>query len=237
MIDEPTEDMMDAGYNATRLADGTPQFAEAGFCLGHTRNIYLAMRAAKEDNAAPAKAKESDSALLRDFRCHECKVIAERLTEAPERCPECRCRSFSPVAYSERKYIPEPVYVRRWNDDRGVYEYIDVSTQTPVAPIDKLYDAVTAIAAKYAVKIDDEYRYDSAGQATLTFTHAEWREIAEMVEQQRELRAALEPFARSVLSEPQTASGWRVGYNPTLDEQKAAHLAFFGKPTTLDDLK
>jgi len=43
---EPTEAMYDAGYDATRLPDGTPQFADAGYCLGHSGNIYRAMIAA-----------------------------------------------------------------------------------------------------------------------------------------------------------------------------------------------
>lgn len=38
-----TDDMMEAGYNATRLPDGTPQFYESGFCLGHSAKIYEAM--------------------------------------------------------------------------------------------------------------------------------------------------------------------------------------------------
>ena len=42
-----TEAMMSAGYDATRLEDGTPQFSEAGFCLGHTAKIYAAMHAAR----------------------------------------------------------------------------------------------------------------------------------------------------------------------------------------------
>lgn len=41
--DEPSERMIEAGYDATRLAGGTPQFAGAGFCLGHAREIYRAM--------------------------------------------------------------------------------------------------------------------------------------------------------------------------------------------------
>lgn len=40
---EPDEGQMDEGYDATRLADGTPQFAKAGFCIGHSRTIYQAM--------------------------------------------------------------------------------------------------------------------------------------------------------------------------------------------------
>lgn len=43
---EPTMEMYEAGYDATRLADGTPQFANAGFYLGHSGNIYRAMIAA-----------------------------------------------------------------------------------------------------------------------------------------------------------------------------------------------
>lgn len=38
-----TDEMMEAGYNATRLPDGTPQFYDAGFCLGHSAKIYEAM--------------------------------------------------------------------------------------------------------------------------------------------------------------------------------------------------
>jgi len=44
--EEVTLAMMDAGYDATRLDDGTPQFAGGGFCLGHAAKIYAAMRAA-----------------------------------------------------------------------------------------------------------------------------------------------------------------------------------------------
>jgi len=40
---EPTEAMMNAGYDATRLQDGTPQFCDSGFCLGHSEKIYTAM--------------------------------------------------------------------------------------------------------------------------------------------------------------------------------------------------
>jgi len=43
-IREPTYEMMSAGYDATRLEDGMPQFANAGFCIGHARSIYIAMR-------------------------------------------------------------------------------------------------------------------------------------------------------------------------------------------------
>lgn len=38
-----TDEMLEAGYNATRLPDGTPQFYDAGFCLGHSAKIYEAM--------------------------------------------------------------------------------------------------------------------------------------------------------------------------------------------------
>lgn len=44
---EPTEEMYAAGYDATRLSDGSPQFADAGFCLGHSGDIYRAMIAAR----------------------------------------------------------------------------------------------------------------------------------------------------------------------------------------------
>ena len=37
-----SEDAVAAGYDATRLPDGTPQFADAGFCLGHAAKILLA---------------------------------------------------------------------------------------------------------------------------------------------------------------------------------------------------
>lgn len=40
---EPTEEMLYAGYDATRLPDGTPQFYESGFCLGHASKIHKAM--------------------------------------------------------------------------------------------------------------------------------------------------------------------------------------------------
>lgn len=43
---EPSEAMYDAGYDATRLPDGTPQFANAGYCIGHSGNIWRAMIAA-----------------------------------------------------------------------------------------------------------------------------------------------------------------------------------------------
>ncbi len=43
---EPTLSMYEAGYDATRLSDGMPQFADAGFCLGHAGNIYRAMLSA-----------------------------------------------------------------------------------------------------------------------------------------------------------------------------------------------
>ncbi len=45
---EPTEGMYHTGYDATRLPDGTPQFANAGFCLGHAGTIYRAMTARSE---------------------------------------------------------------------------------------------------------------------------------------------------------------------------------------------
>ena len=38
--------MLNAGYDATRLTDGTPQFASAGYVLGSSATIYAAMRAA-----------------------------------------------------------------------------------------------------------------------------------------------------------------------------------------------
>ncbi len=38
-----TEEMCSAGYDATRLADGQPQFYKDGFCLGHADKIYQAM--------------------------------------------------------------------------------------------------------------------------------------------------------------------------------------------------
>jgi hypothetical protein len=60
MSDEPTEKMMNAGYDATRLEDGTPQFAKAGFALGHTRTIYMAMRAAVEPEGDPKKYADMD---------------------------------------------------------------------------------------------------------------------------------------------------------------------------------
>lgn len=41
-----TEDMYNAGYDATRLADGTPQFVDSGFVLGHSGQIYRAMLSA-----------------------------------------------------------------------------------------------------------------------------------------------------------------------------------------------
>jgi hypothetical protein len=47
-----TEEMISAGYDATRLADGTPQFAEAGFCLGHAAKIYVAMEQTRTYQAA-----------------------------------------------------------------------------------------------------------------------------------------------------------------------------------------
>lgn len=49
-----------------------------------------------------------------DFRCHNCKRIAEGLVAAPKKCTDCMCSSFSAVAYSERKYAPaaEPVWLR-----------------------------------------------------------------------------------------------------------------------------
>ncbi len=37
-----SEEAVEAGYDATRLPDGTPQFADAGFCLGHAAKILLA---------------------------------------------------------------------------------------------------------------------------------------------------------------------------------------------------
>jgi hypothetical protein len=40
---EPTEAMIEAGYDSTRLAGGYPQFADVGFCLGHAAEIYCAM--------------------------------------------------------------------------------------------------------------------------------------------------------------------------------------------------
>lgn len=51
-----------------------------------------------------------------------------------------------------------------------------------------------------------------------------------------ELREALEPFARSVFADDTMPSGWRVGYNFTFEQQKAAHLAFYGKPTALAEI-
>lgn len=47
MFFEPSYEVMSAGYDATRLLDGTPQFADAGFCIGHARAIYIAMRKAE----------------------------------------------------------------------------------------------------------------------------------------------------------------------------------------------
>jgi hypothetical protein len=38
--------MLNAGYDATRLACGTPQFASSGFVLGSSAAIYAAMRGA-----------------------------------------------------------------------------------------------------------------------------------------------------------------------------------------------
>lgn len=40
---EPDEGQYNAGYDATRRYDGYPQFADAGFCLGHAGVIYRAM--------------------------------------------------------------------------------------------------------------------------------------------------------------------------------------------------
>jgi hypothetical protein len=40
---QPNAPMYDAGYDATRQADGTPQFVDAGFCLGHAGVIFRAM--------------------------------------------------------------------------------------------------------------------------------------------------------------------------------------------------
>lgn len=50
---EPTEEMYSAGYDATRLESGFPQFADAGFCLGHAGKIYRAMLAAAPAVPAP----------------------------------------------------------------------------------------------------------------------------------------------------------------------------------------
>lgn len=43
---EPTEEMIEAGYDATRDHDGNPVFADAGFCIGHARHIFRAMLSA-----------------------------------------------------------------------------------------------------------------------------------------------------------------------------------------------
>ena len=36
------EEAVEAGYDATRLSDGSPQFADAGFCMGHAAKIIAA---------------------------------------------------------------------------------------------------------------------------------------------------------------------------------------------------
>lgn len=52
-----TPAMEDAAYDATRLPDGTPQFADAGFCLGHAMQIFQAATLAA--TAAPQVPPES----------------------------------------------------------------------------------------------------------------------------------------------------------------------------------
>lgn len=50
---EPSEAMYGAGYDATRDDSGMPQFADAGFCLGHSGKIWRAMvNAADKDVSA-----------------------------------------------------------------------------------------------------------------------------------------------------------------------------------------
>jgi hypothetical protein len=72
---EPTEQMYSAGYDATRLADGTPQFADAGFCLGHAGNVYRAMLAAYTPTPSPEIAEQPMGE-------HEAQTV-ERIPGAP----------------------------------------------------------------------------------------------------------------------------------------------------------
>jgi dihydrofolate reductase (trimethoprim resistance protein) len=58
---------------------------------------------------------------LGDFQCHNCKRIVERLTVAPEKCPDCMCSSFSAVYGSEAKYRAAPQYAF---DAAGVREAV-----------------------------------------------------------------------------------------------------------------
>lgn len=85
-----TEAMANAGYDATRLADGTPQFAEAGFCLGHAGNIYSAMREAEISErdgcefclGAKGGAPGNENVLYGRTICDHCSTLIE--TPSPE---------------------------------------------------------------------------------------------------------------------------------------------------------
>ncbi len=122
---------MSAGYDATRLDDGTPQFADAGFCLGHAAKIYAAMEEVRRGRALDVGYR-----LATDEENEQARgEIKDQITLAEKVAKNREFGPFGPFGLSglncfkatTEEPIRKGIPARLWDDDRKCFIHPDRS--------------------------------------------------------------------------------------------------------------